>query len=227
MITKWILRLCAIEGLLFISLMSIAFRNDHTGRAIIGMTWGIILFWVVLAGGLMYRYQAALTAAIHRIPASPRVQFVLVATVLALLEEVVTTAMSNLGPLFGVDRGEVMVTASTNYFEVVFGHSVIIFVPMFIVWSWLMSRYDIRPSLALLLFGITGTLAETVSFGPQMLLGMGFWVFVYGLMIYLPAIAFRRETVQQRRLRFFTPVTVILPLLASVPVALVVLILRS
>ncbi len=225
--TRWTLRLCAIEGLLFFSLLTIAFREDPTGRAILGMTWGIIFLWVGIAGGLMHRYRVHLAAVINRFPGPPQVQFVTAATILALLEEAVTTSMSNLGPLFGVERGEVMVTASTNYFEVVFGHSVIVFVPMFIVWSWLISRYDIRPSQALLLFGITGTLAETVSFGPQMLLGFGFWVFVYGLMVYLPAIAFRREAPQPRRLRLFTPVAVILPILASVPVAVVEIVFRS
>jgi hypothetical protein len=81
------------------------------------------------------------------------------------------------------------ITASKNYLEVVFLNSVIAFVPMFLCWGWLLSRYDFRPSEVLLLFGLNGTLAETLSFGPQNLLQVGMWTFVYGLMAYLPACA--------------------------------------
>lgn len=68
---------------------------------------------------------------------------------------------------------------------VVFTNSVIVFVPLFLCWGWLLSRYDFRPIEVLLLFGLTGTLAETITFGPQNLIQVGMWVFVYGLMVYL------------------------------------------
>jgi hypothetical protein len=53
---------------------------------------------------------------------------VLFCTLLALAEEAVTTTMTNLAPLFGVKMGEVAITASANYIEVVTQHSVIVFV---------------------------------------------------------------------------------------------------
>lgn len=58
---------------------------------------------------------------------------------------------------------------------------------MFLCWAWLLSRYDFRPAEVLLLFGLNGTLAETITFGPQNLIQVGMWVWVYGLMVYLPA----------------------------------------
>lgn len=51
-------------------------------------------------------------------------KFVVFATVLALIEEAITTTMTNLAPLFGVEIGEAYITASTNYVDVVLFHSV-------------------------------------------------------------------------------------------------------
>jgi hypothetical protein len=104
-----------------------------------------------------------------------------------MLEEAVTTGLTNLAPLLGGVTDAARITASRNYFEVVLRHSVIAFVPMFLCWAWLLSRYDFRPSEVLLLFGLNGTLAETLSFGLQNLIQVGMWVFVYGLMVWLPA----------------------------------------
>jgi hypothetical protein len=224
--TRWILRLLALEGLLFTTLLTIAVWNGREDRAIIGMTWGLITIWIITAGSLMHRHRQRLAVLVNRLPGSPGVQFVTAATLLAMVEEMVTTGMSNLAPLFGVERGSVMITASTNYFDVILRNSVVVFVPMFVVWAWLLNRYEIRPALALLLFGLTGTLAEVFSSGPQHLLGIGIWTYVYGLMIYVPSVAFRRTSPRPRRLTFFAPVAVVLPLLAAAPVALLVLAVR-
>ena len=112
---------------------------------------------------------------------------------MALLEEAVTTTMTNLAPVLGVAIGQAYITASANYLDVVLGHSVIVFVPMFAAWAWLLSRYDFRPAEVFLLFGLTGTLAEAGTFGPQMLAMAGVWVWVYGLMVWLPAYALPRQ----------------------------------
>ena len=72
-------------------------------------------------------------------------------------QEAVTTSMTDLAPMFGVKMGEVYITASPNYIDVVTQHSVVIFVPMFIVPAWLCSRYDVRPGSVFVLFGLTGT----------------------------------------------------------------------
>jgi hypothetical protein len=56
---------------------------------------------------------------------------------------------------------------------------------MFIAWSLMLSWWRFTPLQVMLLFGITGSLAEA-SIQASNLFG-GFWVFVYGLMVYLPA----------------------------------------
>jgi len=44
-------------------------------------------------------------------------KFILMATVLALIEEATTTTMTNLARLFGVKVVQACITASTNYLE--------------------------------------------------------------------------------------------------------------
>ena len=51
----------------------------------------------------------------------------------ALIEEGIATAMTNFAPLFGVEMGEVYITASGNDMDVVLFHSVVVFVPQFLV----------------------------------------------------------------------------------------------
>jgi hypothetical protein len=155
-----------------------------------------------------------------RIPIGWRTRFVLLCIVFAMLEEAVTTSLTNLAPLLGGVTDAARITASKNYFEVVFLNSVIAFVPMFLGWGWLLSRYDFRPVDVLLLFGLNGTLAETITFGPQNLLQVGMWVFVYGLMAYLPACTVAPER-GARTARWWTwLMAVFLPLVFIVPVVM-------
>jgi hypothetical protein len=145
----------------------------------------MILFWIVVGGSLTPMLRKRLVPRLAAIPMDWRVRFVLLCTAMALLEEVITTTMTNLAPLFGTTPEEAHITASTNYFIVVCFHSVVMFVPMFIAWALMLSRWAFSPLKVLLLFGITGSMAEA-SINPTSLIG-GFWVFVYGLMVYLPA----------------------------------------
>jgi hypothetical protein len=162
-------------------------ETNLDNRAIIKMGVALILIWCLLGGVLMHRFRDGFVAWASRIPLGWRTRFVLLCIAFAMLEEAVTTSLTNLAPLFGGVTDAARITASKNYLEVVFLNSVIAFVPMFLCWGWLLSRYDFRPSEVLLLFGLNGTLAETLSFGPQNLLQVGMWVWVYGLMAYLPA----------------------------------------
>ena len=115
-----------------------------------------------------------------------RWQFILFSTLLALVEEGITTTMSNLAPLFGVPVGKAHITASTNYIDVVTMHSVVGFVPIFVGWQWMLGRWRFTPFQVFVLFGISGTLAEC-SFGYEHVREFGLWVFVCGLMVWLPA----------------------------------------
>jgi hypothetical protein len=116
-----------------------------------------------------------------------QVKFVLGCTTLALTEEAITTLMTNFAPLFGVTLGEAYITASANYFDVVLYHSVVVFVPMFIGCAVLLHWWRFSPFAVFLLFGVVGLLAETISFGLHNLGNFAFWIFVYGLMVWLPA----------------------------------------
>lgn len=177
----------AVWLLVSTTLVTVVNLQNRVTRAVIGMAWGLILLWICLGGLLMYRYREEIHKLIQKIPWPWWLKFVLLATALALLEEAVTTTMTNLAPMFGVKVGEAYITASANYLDVVALHSVVVFVPMFVGWAVILSRYDFSPFAVFVLFGITGTLAEMSFGGPQQALQFGFWIFVYGLMVYLPA----------------------------------------
>ena len=109
----------------------------------------------------------------------------------------------------GTTPEEAHITASTNYIKVVCFHSVVMFVPMFVAWAWMLSRWRFSPLKVLLLFGITGSMAEA-SINLSNLIG-GFWVFVYGLMVYLPACMVPEDRPGRRPRWWHYPLAVILP----------------
>ena len=183
-----IVRMIAVYSVLVISL--IAFLNLTSDapphqKAMIKMALGLILIWIILGGSLMLRYRDQVRNLVLRIPLPWQIKFFLFCTLLALLEEVVTVSMTNLAPFFGAEVGQAFITASANYLHTVLFHSVIVFLPMFLVWTILLSYFDFHPTHVFLLFGLTGSIAE-MSMSATNILG-GFWFFVYGLMVYLPA----------------------------------------
>ena len=190
---------------------------DH--RAILKMGIALILIWCVVGGGLMWWLRDRFVAWARRIPLGWRTRFVLLCIAFAMLEEAVTTSLTNLAPWFGGVTDAARITASKNYLVVVFQHSVIAFVPLFLCWGWLLSRYDFHPPEVLLLFGLNGTLAETLSFGPQNLIQVGMWTFVYGLMAYLPACTVPEDR-PARPVRWWCwLLAVFLPLVFIIPLA--------
>ncbi len=213
----------AVWGLIVLTLATVAAWNVRRHRALILMADGLALFWIVIGGLLMRRYRDQASDLLRRLPLGWPGKFVLFATAMALLEEAVTTTMTNLAPLLGVSVGQAYITASANYLDVIFGHSVIVFVPMFAAWAWLLSRYDFQPAEVFLLFGLTGTLAETGTFGPQNLAMAGFWVWVYGLMVWLPAHALPKRPDARRPRAWHYLLALILPIICAIPVALIVM----
>ena len=195
---------------------------DPVAGAIVRMMMGLVLLWCVLGGLLMFRFRDAIRKQVQRIQLDWRITFVLFCTVLALIEEAVTTSMTNLAPLFGVQMGEAAITASPNYLEVVLLHSVVVFVPMFIAWALILWRWRFSAAAVFLLFGLSGTLGESISFGPQNLIGLGFWVFVYDLMVYLPAYCLPVRERAKPPKEWHYAVMVLGPVLLAIPVALVI-----
>lgn len=156
-------------------------------HAVVSMGAGLILVWVFLGGALMVLFRDRIKTWILRIPLPWAAKFVLFCTLLAMVEEAVTTTMTNLAPVFGVKVGQAYITASTNYLDVILHHSVIVFIPWFVAWAWILKRYSFSPYWVFLLFGLNGLLAESLTFGWNHLSEFALWIFVYGLMVYLPA----------------------------------------
>jgi len=202
--------------------LAFCFAHDPILHALTGMAGGLGYIWIVCGGLLMWRFREPIRTQVQRIRLDWRLKFVLFCTLLALLEEAITTTMTNLAPLFGVPVGAVYITASANYLDVVLFHSVIVLIPEFIAWAYLLSRFDFSPNAVLVLYGIMGTLGETLAFGPQNIGMLGFWIFVYGLMIYLPAYTLPSErAVRPPRLHHYL-LALILPLLLVIPVVLII-----
>jgi hypothetical protein len=170
----------------------------------------------------MYRHREPVRLFVQRLRLDWRLKLVLFATLLALVEEAITTGMTNLAPVFGVPLGRAYITASANYLDVVFFHSVIVFVPLFTGWAAILSRVRFPPFHAALLFGCTGILAESSLSGLQAVLEFALWIPVYGLMLYLPAYTAPDDRPASPPRWWHYPLAVVLPLLFEilVPTAL-------
>jgi hypothetical protein len=218
----WLFGVWAVVIALFF-LVTTLNAPDPVTRAITGMALGLFVCWIVLGGALSLLLRRRVRSVLRHFDAHWRIAFVLFATLMALLEEAVTTTMTKAAPLWGVPVGKAYITASANYLEVVLSHSVIVFVPMFVSWAWLLRRYAFSPAAVFVLYGCAGTLAETLSFGAQNLVALGFWVYVYGLMVYLPACAIPLERGARRPGVWACLLALILPILAAIPVARIIL----
>jgi hypothetical protein len=224
--TRWLLVAVGVYSFLLVTFLNLIVLNSDNvkDRAIILMADGMILFWIVLGGSLTPLLRRRLVPHLATIPIGWRPRFVVLCTIMALIEEVITTTMTNCAPLLGTTPEEAHITASTNYFHVVLCHSVVLFFFMFVVWAWMLSHWDFSPLKVLLLFGITGSLAEA-TINPSSLIG-GFWVFVYGLMVYLPACSVPQDRGARPIRWWHYPLAVFLPFLGVIPGGLVATILR-
>jgi flagellar biogenesis protein FliO len=149
------------------------------------MGLSLIFIWCISGGLIMRLARDRFIQWSTRLRINWQLRFVILCIAMALIEEAVTTSLTNTAPLFGAVTSAARITSSTNYFKVISG-SVVAFIPLFICWAWLLGRYDFQPLEVVLLFGLTGTLAESITFGSQHLAEVGMWTFVYGLMVYLP-----------------------------------------
>ncbi|MBI5932873.1 MAG: hypothetical protein HY867_04135 [Chloroflexi bacterium] len=215
-----------ILSTLFVLFIAI-FGMGPNSRAVIFMGAGLVLFWVILGGILMWRSRDRVRDFVLGIRFPWTGKFIIFCTLLALTEEAVTVSMTNLAPLFGVPVGAAYITASANYLDVVALHSVVVFVPMFIAWAWMLARWDFSATEVFLLFGLTGFLAEASFAGTFNLAQTPFWIFVYGLMVWLPAASIPPRDKAKRPKWWAYPLAVILPFAFAVPVAVIVGLLHS
>ena len=183
--------------------------KDPITRAGIKMAWGLVIFWIIICGSLMYRFRDNVKNFVQKIPLKWQVKFVLFSTLLVLIEEAITTTMTNLAPTFGFKLGQAYITASANYFDVIFFHSVIVIAPMLFGWMVILYFYDFSPFEVFLLFGISGVIAEGTYSGTWA--SFALWIFVYGLMAYLPAYCIPADRKARKPGWWFYPLTIILP----------------
>ena len=205
---------------LMTAMLTLAWWQKPALRAMGGMIWGLNIFWMLGGGLLTLKWRDALRTRLVNFSHRPRLVSLGFATFLALLEEAVARLMTNAAPLFGVAPGQAYITASANYLDVVSMHSVVVFVPQFAAWAWLLSRFDFRPFTVFMLYGLTGTLNEVMFAGPQALISTAQWLFVYGLMVYLPAYCFPLLS-GRRPVRWWVyPVALLWPIVSAIPVVL-------
>jgi hypothetical protein len=214
--------LLAIQALGLVLLLVAGTGDVPKDRAIALMALGLVVIWVLGFGAVNLIAIDQLTGLINRIPFRWQLRFVVASAILALLEEAVTTSLSNQARRFGDASGEAMITASTNYLDVVLLNSVVVFIPMFVTWAWMLGKWRFTPFQVLICFGITGIFAELMMSGPTQLLGFGMWILVYGLMVYAPTKAVAPTSTIKPPF-WIWPLTVVLPLFAAIPIALSVL----
>ena len=196
--------------------------SNRIAHAVISMGVGLIVLWIFMCGSLMYFFREPIKKFVLGISLNWQIKFVLFATLLAMLEEAITTTMTNLAPLFGAKIGEAYITVSTNYLDMISHHSVIVFIPWFIAWAWLLKRFAFSPFWVFLLTGLNGLLAETLTFGLQHLSEFALWIFVYGLMIFLPAYTIPQERGARPPKHQDGLLAFILPFLFGIPWALII-----
>lgn len=201
-------------------LMTLGGRHNRTIHAVACMVWGLDLLWIGGAGLITYFWRDAIRERVFNWRLNAAAQFLLMATTMALIEEMVTTLMTNCAPLFGVGIGEAYITASTNYLDVITFHSIIVIVPQLAAWSWMITRYAFRPFDVFVLYGLTGFLAEAVFAGQLSVIGLAQWILVYGLMVYLPAYCMPALPNRRRVVWWHYIAAVFLPILTAVPVAI-------
>lgn len=217
---KWLtppflVRVIGLYSILAVGLISFLVLTSDASlaeKAFIKMALGLILVWVILGGSLMVAFRDPVKKFVRQIPFPWQVTFFLCCTFLALIEEGITVSMTNLAPLFGVEVGQAFITASANYLHTVLFHSVIVFIPMFLAWTILLRYFAFSPAQVFLLFGMTGSLAE-MSMAPTNVLA-GFWFFVYGLMVYLPAYSLPGERGARKPPWWAYPLAVTAPLVS-------------
>ncbi|MBE3123402.1 MAG: hypothetical protein IMZ65_01190 [Planctomycetes bacterium] len=228
-VAHWILVGLGIwAGVAYAAVATIIILNeqDPDKRAIILMGGCLLLVWCGIGGSAQRLLRDRLVGWVRAIPIGWRTRFVLLCILMALLEEAVTTGLTNLAPWFGGVTDAARITASKNYLEVVCLHSVVVFVPAFVAWAVILSFFDFAPVEVMLLYGLTGWLAEWMTFGSDNIGMVGMWAFVYGLMVWLPAWTVPRGRNVRPARWWMWPIAAVGPFFAGIPFVPVVLLVR-
>ncbi len=190
MFNRAILTLLLGYTAVFHVLLFVHFAEISIARAVILMGLTLFVVWVVIGGILQLFLRKKFLPALEKPRRYPLLFFSIFAITLALIEEVITTSITNSARLYGLEIGQAYITASTNFFDVIVFHSVIVFIPMLFVLGIIGRRYTLSPLHIAALWGTCGIIAEFTLAGSQTLLNAPMWFMVYGLMVYLPAHTF-------------------------------------
>lgn len=209
----------------FVSVLALSFLSDSieaASKAQIWMMASAIFGWCAFS-------ILTLNACKHfglfdqPIPKLPLVRcgaFVCLATVLALIEELFTQFMTEHAQMFGVQNSVAYITPSLDYWDTVMHHSVVVFVPMFVVCATLSERWKFSSTEVFYLVGITGLTAE-MTMNPASLF-MGFWLLIYGFMVLAPSKWLYRDPQKVERRWWHYPSTIVLMLTAAAFASLVI-----
>jgi hypothetical protein len=195
---------------------------DPDGRAVVYMGLSLIAIWCLFGGTIMHLNRNRFVHLSRSLKIGWKVRFVILSIGMALVEEALTTSLTNLAPYFGGLSDAARITASTNYFRVL-SNSLLAFIPWFICWAWFLGLFDFKPLEVVLLFGLTGLFAESTMdsvLNLEDLAGVGMWVFVYGLMVYLPALTIPQERDAQTPRWYHLPLVIFLPLIFVIPLGI-------
>lgn len=213
--------LSLLGGWLFLQtlFLTIAFNQDPLLGTAVTMRWLMIIAWIVIIGGALFLNRVKLRIYVRSMPFSWQLKFIIFSSLLALCEEAIAMLITSSTPVFGLQVGDIPFTATVNFLDLITYHSVVVFIPMFATWAWLLNRYAFLPVWVFLLFGITGTIAEA-SLGGLGFAEFAYWIFVYGTMVYLPAYCIPKERGAKKPNRANYLAAIILPLLPAFLVSL-------
>jgi len=217
--------LIILFGLLFILLSwLLSYSNsDRVLKSASAMLGALFFIWVIVFGFIQYKYREIIVKFAKGIISGRKLRFILFAIVLMLIEEAIAVSITNFAPFFGSNIGDAYLTASGSYLDVIFFHSVIVTIPMFIVLALLVKKLSISASHVFLLFGITGWITEIIFGGIVNIFMVGIWIPIYGLMVYLPALSIEKKGAKSRPSVLEYTGIIILPYLVSIPVAYLIL----
>ena len=223
---KKLLIAIAIFSIIYLSLVYTHISNTWSPNdlAIIKMWIWLFIIWWIIWWFFQFALKNIIKKIVHMTPEKWKMKFFVMCVLLVSIEEFIAVIMTNNAENFWWEVGKAYITASSNYFEVIFLHSIIVFLPMFYSWVVLLKKYSFSASQALFFFGVSWIIWE-IFMNPIALISW-FWIFIYWLMIALPVYCLPKRDVKKPW--FFAYIqALVLPTLFSLPAVWIALFLQN
>jgi hypothetical protein len=212
---KWVL-LYTIGLILVVTFESILIillsrdNNPYQGEIIISMSLFLFLVW---NGFILFVVNKIDT--FKRIKDHVGLYFVVWTLAFALIEEAIAVTATNMfSYLFSVSPYDYFITASPLYFEVISKHSVIVFLPLIIVWGIVLEYKRFSVYAIYILFGLNGLIGEWIAFGNINWIAIVYWIIVYGNMVLIPSMLLDSKSKNAGVLMHI--IMIVLPLIISI-----------